>query len=92
MSIKIQIYSIIISFIYGYFFSRVLDYNLNFVKRYNKIWQIIINIVFINNFAIFYVWLLYKINGGIFHYYFIMSLVGGLLLSIRRKRKVILNK
>lgn len=92
MAIKIQIYSIIISFIYGYLFSLILDYNLHFIKRYHKIWQIIINTLFINNFAILYVWLLYKINGGIFHYYFIMSLVGGLILSIRKKRKVILNK
>lgn len=89
MNVAVQIFSILVSFIFGYLLNKLVDLNINYIKNFKFIWKLLINIVFINNMTIFYILILYKINGGIVHYYFLISLFLGLFLSSVKKRKLI---
>ena len=80
MELTIQIKSLVLSFLYGIFFNLCFNifYNILFTKY--KILNIIANFVF--NLFIFglYFYLLYIINNGIIHFYFLMALFFGFFL------------
>lgn len=82
MNSKVQLICIIYSLIYGFYLYKFILWNLKIINKFNILFKIIINILFINGFVLLYVLFLYKINGGILHYYFILSIIGGVLISI----------
>lgn len=77
--LDIQIKSIIYSFIYGIFFSFLLNLNYKFIFYSKGIIKITINFLFILDNTLLYFIILRYINNGILHYYFIISLFLGFL-------------
>lgn len=79
IALDIQIKSIIFSFIYGAFFSFLLNLNYKFIYYSKGILKVLINIFFILDNVLLYFIILRFINNGIVHFYFLLSLFFGYL-------------
>ena len=75
--LDIQIKSIVFSFLYGMFFSFLLNLNYKFIYYSKGILKILINIFFVVDNVLLYFIILRYINNGIVHFYFLLSLVIG---------------
>ena len=77
MSLKIQIYSILYSFLFGIYFSYILKLFKKYIYNNNIIIKIVSNlvIVIINSFIYFIG--INKINNGILHPYTFITLILG---------------
>ena len=75
--LNIQIKSIVFSFLYGVFFSFLLNLNYKFIYYSKGILKILINIFFVVDNVFLYFIILRYINNGIVHFYFLLSLVIG---------------
>ena len=89
MSLKIQILSLIISFIYGLFFNIILNINYKIIYNDNVLIQIIGSFLFIIANSLLYFYLLIKINNGIVHIYCLLMLLIGYLIMKKIKDKKI---
>ena len=77
MNLKTQIISSIVSLIYGYIFSCLVNINYKFLFS-KKLWfKIMMNIIFIIDCGLLYFLILKNINNGYIHYYlYIMIAIG----------------
>ena len=77
MSLKIQIYSVLYSFLFGIYFSYILKLFKNYIYNNNIIIKTVSNlvIVIINSFIYFIG--INKINNGILHPYTFITLILG---------------
>ena len=94
MSSYIQVVSLLVSFLYGiifYFFSS-FNKTLLFDKSLPK--QFIINLIFILDIVFIYLYLMYHINQGLIHVYYIALVVLGFWFGYKyhKKCKNIVNK
>lgn len=81
MSLKLQIISLIVSFLYGIFFSFLLNINYKIIYNNKIIIKIIGTFLFIIFNSLLYFYLLLKINNGIVHIYLLLSLLVGFILG-----------
>lgn len=91
MNYKLQLLSLLVSFIFGiaFYFTSLLNYKI--IKKYNNIYKYIITFVYMLNIAIIYICLLFKINNGTVHLYFILMVLGGFLFGLKLKKELIKN-
>ena len=87
MILKIQILSLIYSFFFGIIFFLLLEVNYRFLYEGKLVYRIIISFLFVIIISLGYFLGLLKINNGIIHIYFFLSLFTGYLVSF-----VIYNK
>lgn len=80
MSLKIQIYSSFFSFLFGIFFSIMLNYCYKKIKIKNQYGNIAFNLFFALFHTFLYYIILEKINYGILHPYCILSVIVGFIL------------
>lgn len=88
MDYKIQILSLLYSFVYGIFFYFLNILNDKFLNK-NKIINTIILVLFVFVNALLYITVLYKINYGVFHIYFLFMLFLGYGLASIIKIKIL---
>ena len=81
MSLDIQIYLILYSFIYGFIFSILLDFNYKYLLNKSLLINIIISFMFSINSVLIYFIFLKKINNGILHMYSFVMIILGFLMS-----------
>lgn len=81
MSLIIQIKSLIFSFLYGIFFSVLLDIFDKNLYRVRIRYQIINSFIFCFINSIIYFFILRNINEGIIHIYFVVLLIFGIFLK-----------
>lgn len=81
MSLKLQIISLIVSFLYGIFFSFLLNINYKIIYNNSKLIKIIGTFIFIIANSLLYFYILLKINNGIVHIYLLLSLLMGFILG-----------
>ena len=81
MSLNIQVYLILYSFIYGFIFSILLDINYKYLLNKYILTNFIISFMFSINSVLLYFILLKKINNGILHIYSFIMIVLGFLVS-----------
>ena len=79
MTLKIQIISLIVSFLYGIFFSFLLNINYKIIYNNNKFIKIFGTFLFIVFNSLLYFLILLKVNNGIVHIYCILSLICGFI-------------
>lgn len=91
IELSIQIKSIIFSFLYGMFFSVLLNINYKYLYNTKKYIKILMNIIFIIDNVLLYFLILIKINNGIIHYYFVLSIFLG-FITINKKLSKIYDK
>ena len=80
MNSYIQVLSFIISFIYGIIFYLLTRFNNYILENKHKVLRFIITLVFIVDVVILYVYLMYKVNNGYFHIYFIIVVIIGFVI------------
>lgn len=77
--LNIQLKTIAFSFLYGCFFSFILNLNYKYIYYSKGIKKLLINIFFvIDNVLLYFIGLRY-INNGIFHFYFLLSILLGFI-------------
>ena len=81
MTSYIQIISFLISFIYGIFFYLLSRFNKYILDNKNKLITLIITTIFIIDIVILYIYIIYKINHGCFHIYFLITVIIGFSLT-----------
>ena len=77
MNSYIQLGSLIISFIYGvllYYFNR---FNSKIIKNKNIVLRSIISLLYVFDISLLYVVILYNLNDGILHIYFVLCILLG---------------
>ena len=88
MILKVQILSLLYSFIYGLVFYYLMK--LNKTNLYNNKFSFFIDLLFVVDNVLLYFLILKKINAGIFHIYFSVMIILGYLLGyyIDKKKQV----
>ena len=89
--LKIQIISVFISYLYGIFFSILLNLNSKYIYNTKKIKKILFNFIFVFDNVLLYFIILRHINDGILRYYFIIALFLG-FLSVNKVSNMIFCK
>lgn len=79
MNLKIQIYSLVFSFIYGLIFYLLVLINKKYL--YNNKFAFVMDFLFIIDNVLLYFIILKYINNGIFHIYFFITIILGYLLG-----------
>jgi len=88
ISLDIQLKSILFSFLYGCFFSILLNLNYKFIYYSKGIKKILINIFFVIDNVLLYFIILRYINCGIFHFYFLLSIILGFVIVNKVTSKI----
>ena len=81
MDVKIQLTCMLVSFLYGIFIRIVTIINKRINNNKNLIIHTIIDLLFVYIIVLLYVIIIYKINEGIFHIYFLFLVLLGYILS-----------
>jgi len=82
MILILQIKSLLFSFIYGMFFCLTFNINKKILLSKNKIYKIIINLLFIIDHVLIYFILLRIINNSILHIYMLFAFILGILFYL----------
>lgn len=77
MSSYIQLVSLAFSFLYGAFFYLLARFNKYILINKNVFIKFIISFVFVIDAVILYIYLMFKINNGYFHGYFLFMILLG---------------
>ena len=86
MNSYIQLLVIVYSFCYGFFIYKLNKIQMNILLNKNIFNKVLIMFLYCNIIALLYVLILIKINNGILHLYFIMSLIIGYLVASRKRQ------
>ena len=92
MILKIQIFSLLYSFIYGIKKKKKKEVNQKFLYEGKIVYRIIISFLFVIFISLLYFLILIKINNGILHLYFFLTMFTGYLLSLVIYKKLIVKK
>lgn len=87
MILKVQILSILFSFLYGNVIFWLLELNYKLLYESKIFYRIIVSFFFIIVISLMYFIGMVKINNGILHIYFYLALLTGYLLSFVIYRK-----
>ena len=87
MSLKIQIYTLFFSFLFGMFFSWLLNVNYKLIYNEKKIVKFIFSFIFVVINAFIYFIGINKINNGILHPYSLICIILGFsIVDMIKKR------
>ena len=81
MNSYIQLISFFVSFIYGIFFYLLTRFNRYILVNKGWFLKFFITMIFIIDIVILYIYILYKINHGYFHLYFLITVIIGYLIT-----------
>jgi len=89
MELKIQIISLFVSFLFGIFlFVMVkINYKYLFSVKNNKL-KVLFNFIFCLDLSLLYFLILYFLNNGTLHMYFLLLIIFGFLLSYNFSKKL----
>ena len=76
----IQLLSFLASFLYGIIFYLLTKFNYFILDNKKGIVKFIITLVFIIDIVILYIYVMYRINNGYFHIYFVILVILGFIL------------
>ena len=88
MDYKIQLYSFIVSFLFGIFFFVTNFFNNKLIQKKKWYFKYTITFLYMLNLALIYIVIIFKINQGIFHIYFLIMVLVGYLLAFWQKNSV----
>ena len=81
MILKVQILTLIFSFLFGIIFDLEIKLNYKFIYQEKQIYKIITTFFFVMTNVLLYFIILQKINNGILHIYGIIAIIIGFTLS-----------
>lgn len=77
MDSYVQVVSFLVSFLYGVIFYLLTRFNYFILENRKSLTKFIITLVFIVDIVILYVYIMYRINQGYFHIYFVITVILG---------------
>lgn len=83
MDYKLQLISLLVSFLYGIFFYLTSVLNFKIIKNCHKIFMYIITFIYMSDVSILYVSIMYKVNNGYIHIYFLIMLLIGFIIGYK---------
>lgn len=81
MNSYIQVISFLISFIYGIIFYLFTRFNKYMLINKNNVIKLLVTLVFVIDMVILYIYIMYKVNFGMIHPYFVAVVLFGTLSS-----------
>lgn len=81
MNYKLQLLSFLVSFLFGIFFYFTSLLNHKIIKKHSIVLQYMITFIYILDISLLYILLMYKVNYGIIHVYFIGMLFLGFVFG-----------
>ena len=88
MDVHIQILVFLFSFVFGFLFYYASIINWLVLKNKRIGFQLIIDLIFVLDFVFIYSFILYKINYGSFHIYFVFIMLLGMFIGKKSKNNV----
>lgn len=92
MNVFTQILVFSFSFLFGFCFYITSKLNKFLIHDKNSFIKLFITFIFVLNHVLIYLIVLYKINYGIFHFYFLVMLILGYLFSVyicKKRNKIV---
>ena len=80
MALTMQLISLLVSFVYGFFFCFTLNLNSRFIYSSNLFIRIVISFLFVLFHSLLYFLILMRINNGYIHIYFLLCIILGYLM------------
>ena len=84
MNNVIQLFSFIISFLFGIVFAFLNELNSSLIKKKKLYLKIIITFLFVVDVSLLYLIVIYKLNNGIMHVYFLIFIILGYIISYKK--------
>lgn len=92
MSSNIQLVTMFFSFIYGIVFYGLTYINFTIIKNTNKYLKSTISFLFVLNMIVIYSIIIYRLNNGYFHIYFLCLVILSYILSVIIHSKMLVNR
>lgn len=89
MNSNMQMLSLFISFIYGIFFYFLTILNFKIINNLRVIIQHVITFIYTLDMTIIYIVILYHLNKGYFHIYFIFMVFLGFIMALYLYNKIL---
>lgn len=87
MEETLQLLSFLVSFFFGFFFHMVSNFHFKITEKYPVLFQYLSTFLFLLDAVLLYIFILYYLNGGVLHIYFLIFLfLGFFLFGIFQKR------
>ena len=86
MSSYVQLFCLIFSFLYGMFIYVFNKLNLSIIRNKNILVKLLISILYVFNASLLYVVILYIFNNGIIHIYFILFILLGYGICVKKRK------
>ena len=90
MNSYIQVISFLISFIYGVIFYLFTRFNKFMLSNKNNVIKLLVTLVFVIDMVILYIYIMYKVNFGMIHPYFVAVFLIGYVVMMFLYDKCIL--
>jgi len=87
MNLKIQLISLFVSFLFGIFLFFMFRMNYKYLFLVSNKKKMFFNFIFCLDLSLLYFLILYYLNNGTLHLYFLLSIVLGFLLSYNFTKK-----
>ena len=81
MSANLQLICFLASFLYGIFFGLLSKFHFKLIIKYHVIFQLLISLVFVIDMVLGYILIMYHLNLGVFHIYFLIFIFFGYIIS-----------
>ena len=81
MNSTLQLITFIVSFIFGLLFAIITVYNFKLIKNLSKYVQNFLTFIYVIDMTIIYIIIMYHLNRGYFHIYFIISVIIGFFIG-----------
>lgn len=82
MNSYIQVISFLISFVYGVIFYLFTRFNKFMLSNKNNVIKLLVTLVFVIDMVILYIYIMYRVNFGMIHPYFVAVVLIGYIAMI----------
>lgn len=89
MTSNMQLLTFLISFIYGVLFYYLTIINFKLIEDLKKYMKHIITFIYVLDMIIIYIIMLYNLNKGYFHIYFIVMVIIGYFVGFITNKRII---
>ncbi len=93
MNSYIQVISFLISFVYGVIFYLFTRFNKFMLSNKNNVIKLLVTLVFVIDMVILYIYIMYRVNFGMIHPYFVaVVLIGYVVMMLLYDKCVVFIK
>ena len=91
MNSYIQVYLVFISFIFGFIFYLLARFNMWIIHNFSTFLKYLITFIFVIDMVFIYIYIVFSINRGIFHFYYSLLIFLGYYIALKIYPRI-LNK